>query len=93
MKAPERFRNAYTVQPKVFIGDWNGFSTPFGAVIKEDTDKVKAHEAKHIEQWWRYGVIGFPFVYGYQLLRYGYHNSPLEVEAREAGIKVLSKEL
>ena len=86
MKAPQKFVDAYTVQPKLFIGNWNGFSTPFGAVIKEDTAKVRAHEACHVEQWWRYGVIGFPFVYGYQSLKDGYWNCELETEARIAGL-------
>ena len=87
MKAPKRFRNAYTIQPKLFIGDWEGFATPFGAVVRRVSPELLAHEASHVDQWWRYYVIGFPFVYGYQLLRYGYWAAPLEIDARAAGIK------
>jgi hypothetical protein len=42
------------------------------------------HERQHLKQWLRYLWIGFPFVYIYQYLRYGYWNMPLEIEARAA---------
>lgn len=43
--------------------------------------KLVAHERVHLVQWRRYWIVGFPFVYVYQFLRYGYKNMPLEVEA------------
>lgn len=43
--------------------------------------KLVAHERVHLVQWLRYWIVGFPFVYAYQFLRYGYKNMPLEVEA------------
>jgi hypothetical protein len=47
------------------------------------------HELTHVEQWHRYGFfgLGFALLYIFNLLRYGYQNNPLEVEARgrEAG--------
>ncbi|MBO9617447.1 MAG: DUF4157 domain-containing protein [Niabella sp.] len=42
------------------------------------------HELKHIEQYERYGLLGFLFRYILQTARYGYHNCPLEREARAA---------
>lgn len=42
------------------------------------------HEKKHLEQWKRYLVIGFPPIYIYYHLRVGYKNNPLEIEARLA---------
>jgi len=41
------------------------------------------HELIHVEQYKRYGFIGFLIRYIYYLLKYGYYNNPLEVEARE----------
>jgi hypothetical protein len=46
--------------------------------------KVVLHETCHLEQYKRYFIIGFPIVYGYQYLKYGYWDMPLEVEARKA---------
>ncbi|WP_018630426.1 hypothetical protein [Niabella aurantiaca] len=42
------------------------------------------HELKHIEQYKRYGVLGFLFRYLIQTIRHGYYNCPLEKEARAA---------
>lgn len=56
-------------------------------VSKEEflTDKnwVK-HELKHIEQYKKYGYIGFLTRYLWFSFKYGYYNNPLEIEAREA---------
>jgi hypothetical protein len=40
-----------------------------------------AHELVHVMQWQRYGAA-FPAVYLEQVMRYGYRDAPLEVEAR-----------
>lgn len=42
------------------------------------------HEKKHLEQWERYWIVGFLFVYIYQYIKYGYDNMPLEIEAVKA---------
>ena len=44
--------------------------------------KLITHEKKHLEQWKRYWIVGFLPVYIYQVIKYGYWNAPLEVEAR-----------
>ena len=41
------------------------------------------HEQVHWEQYQRMGAIRFYVTYIYQVLRYGYHNAPMEVEARQ----------
>lgn len=46
--------------------------------------EARRHEEKHKEQWKKYGYIGFSIRWIYQLLKYGYENAPLEIEAREA---------
>lgn len=46
--------------------------------------KLVLHEKCHLEQYKRYFIIGFPVVYAYQYLKYGYYNMPLEKEARKA---------
>lgn len=42
------------------------------------------HERKHVEQFQRYGTLGFLVRYLWQCARYGYRNAPLEREARLA---------
>ena len=41
------------------------------------------HEQVHWAQYQRMGAIRFYVTYIYQVLRYGYHNAPMEVEARQ----------
>lgn len=54
-----------------------------------DTAWVR-HELMHVEQYRRYGTIGFLFRYTWESVRRGYRNNYLEVEARavEEGEKV-----
>ena len=68
----------------VFEG-WNGFSTPFFIVTKDDSVKTIKHERAHVFQWWHYGIIGFILVYLYQILMDGSWDSPLEIAARQYG--------
>lgn len=42
------------------------------------------HELKHVEQYQRYGFIGFLFRYIIQTARHGYYNCVIEKEARDA---------
>ena len=42
---------------------------------------VYAHEAVHLEQIKRYGPVRFTVLYLFWLLRYGYQNNPMEIEA------------
>ena len=71
--------------------DWHGYATPICVLVRDDTNvKLIAHEKKHVEQWWRYLIVGFILLYGYQLIKYGYNDMPLEIEAREAGEKAIS---
>ena len=70
-------------------GKWNGFATPFFIVVEDKTNpKLIAHEMAHVKQWWKGLIFGFPFVYLYQIYKYGYENAPLELEAREAASRV-----
>jgi hypothetical protein len=45
--------------------------------------QVAAHEAVHVTQAYRYGITGFWARYWWGLLRHGYRNHPMELEARE----------
>ncbi len=47
-------------------------------------DKIHNHEMKHLEQVERMGAYTFCFTYILNLLRYGYRDNPLEIEARRA---------
>lgn len=42
------------------------------------------HELKHIEQYKRLGPFRFFWKYLWYSIRYGYHNNPMEIEARLA---------
>lgn len=53
----------------------------------KDNKALLRHERVHLKQWVRYWIIGFPFVYIYQYMVYGYLLMPLEVEAREHAIQ------
>ena len=72
------------VMPSIFVGNWTGFATPIGIVVRYNTGSITRHEECHFRQWWRYWVIGFVLLYGYYLIKYGYWNNPLEIEARAA---------
>lgn len=75
--------NLFAKDGQVFIGItiW-----PFVFIKAENAGNARLimHERKHLEQFLRYWIVGFPFVYYYQVLKYGYYNAPLEVEARKA---------
>lgn len=43
---------------------------------------LHVHELVHAVQWAELGFDGFLIAYGVGLLRYGYHDSPLEIQAR-----------
>ena len=47
------------------------------------TDKLMRHELAHVKQWQEY-CWTFPVRYVMNHLRYGYHDNPVEVEARRA---------
>lgn len=50
----------------------------------ETNRRLLKHEACHLAQIERDGRVRFSIKYGWQLLRYGYHNAPYEQEARRA---------
>ena len=53
--------------------------------VKHDflTEKAHAHEYAHVEQWRRFGVLGFTVRYLWGLLTHSYVGHPLEREAHE----------
>lgn len=46
-------------------------------------DELLRHELAHVEQYDRYGNTGFLVRYFAMMLRYGYKNHPMEIEARK----------
>ena len=48
------------------------------------SDRLIRHEQAHWRQWQRMGTIRFYAAYLWGLVRYGYQNHPLELEARAA---------
>ncbi|HMN31846.1 MAG TPA: DUF4157 domain-containing protein [Chitinophagaceae bacterium] len=41
------------------------------------------HELKHVQQWEEYGKIRFVYFYFLYSIKYGYHQNPFEIEARD----------
>ena len=63
---------------------------PFGIYIlpeQLDNNRLIKHEQQHWLQWQRMGTVRYYMTYLYEVLRYGYKNSPMEKEAREAAMK------
>lgn len=60
---------------------------PFGIYAlpgSENDERLARHETAHWIQYQRMGVVRFYVTYLWLLLRHGYWNHPMEVEAREA---------
>ena len=49
-----------------------------------NSPRLIRHEMKHVEQYRRYGMLKFLWLYAWYSLRFGYIKNPLEVEARAA---------
>lgn len=63
---------------------------PVGIFILVDhlaNNRLVRHERAHWAQWQRMGTFGFYATYLWGLLRHGYRNHPLEIEARAAETK------
>jgi hypothetical protein len=69
-----------------FVGHW-AVTFPWGTIycVPEQLDNLKllAHEQVHLEQIKRDGAILWTLKTWYYYFRYGYQNSPYEVEARQ----------
>ena len=48
------------------------------------SQRLIRHEQAHWRQWQRMGTLRYYATYVWQVLRYGYHNAPMEIEARAA---------
>jgi hypothetical protein len=48
------------------------------------SDRLIRHEQAHWRQWQRMGTVRYYATYVWQVLRYGYHDAPMEIEARAA---------
>lgn len=62
---------------------------PFGIYIKKEfinDRRLCRHEQCHWAQYQRMGFIKFYAVYLWLLMRHGYQNHPMEIEARQAEI-------
>jgi hypothetical protein len=80
-----RLAAAWLRTPKVAMV-WGQRILLWGAT-KEDfllQPKWVRHELKHVEQYQRFGMVGFLVRYLAYSIRHGYANNPLEVEARQA---------
>ena len=90
------------MQPKPARGliDWvlrrTGFHgvalAPWGIYILPaamHSQRLIRHEQAHWRQWQRMGTVRYYATYLWQIVRYGYENAPMEVEARAAENGVL----
>jgi len=46
--------------------------------------RILRHESAHVEQWRRYGLVGFLARYLWYHFKYGYARNPFEIAARKA---------
>ena len=53
------------------------------------SQRLIRHEQAHWRQWQRMGTVRYYATYLWQIVRYGYRNAPMEVEARNAENGVL----
>ena len=53
------------------------------------SQRLTRHEQQHWRQWQRMGAVRYYATYLWQIVRYGYQNAPMEVEARNAENGVL----
>lgn len=53
------------------------------------SQRLTRHEQQHWRQWQRMGTVRYYATYLRQIVRYGYRNAPMEVEARNAENGVL----
>ena len=53
------------------------------------SQRLIRHEQAHWRQWQRMGTVRYYATYLWQIVRYGYRNAPMEVEARAAENGVL----
>ena len=51
------------------------------------SERLRKHELAHWAQYQRMGWLKFTTTYLWGLVRYGYRNHPMELEAREAELK------
>ena len=47
------------------------------------SERLIRHEQAHWRQWQRMGTLRYYATYIWQVMRYGYRNAPMEVEARK----------
>ena len=60
---------------------------PWGIYILAEhmySDRLIRHEQAHWQQWQRMGAVRYYAAYIWQVLRHGYRNAPMEIEARAA---------
>ena len=65
---------------------------PWGIYIRlaaMHSQRLIRHEQAHWRQWLRMGTVRYYATYLWQIVRYGYENAPMEVEARAAENGVL----
>ena len=65
---------------------------PWGIYIRPaamHSQRLIRHEQAHWRQWQRMGTVRYYATYLWQIVRYGYRNAPMEVEARAAENGVL----
>jgi hypothetical protein len=62
---------------------------PFGIFILAEhlhSQRLIRHEQAHWRQWQRMGTMRYYATYVWQVMRHGYRNAPMEIEARAAEI-------
>lgn len=66
---------------------FKGVTLPWGIYVlpdQMDNERLIRHEQMHAAQIQSMGTVKFYVTYLWQMLRHGYHNAPLEKQARDA---------
>ncbi len=70
-----------------FFGKFNGLTIGNHVLLDPSVLNDRStlqHEQVHIDQWRKYGAIGFLFAYGFNHITKGYDNNPFEIAASKA---------
>lgn len=81
---PARHIIAWVLRTTGFAG---ACLAPWGIYILPEylhSQRLIRHEQAHWRQWQRMGTVRYYATYVWQVLRYGYRNAPMEIEARAA---------
>jgi hypothetical protein len=77
VKVHYRSRLARWALPRKYVA-----VTLWDHVLEHLEESILRHEAVHVRQWKRHGLLRFALLYFWFHVRHGYRGNPFEIEAR-----------